>query len=405
VARGTSAYRRVSLAFFLAGFASFSLLHCVQPLLPVFARAFRVGPAEASLALSLSTGLLAVAIFCAVPLAESRGRRGLMSGSMALAALLNLACALPLGWHGLLAARALEGLALGGVPAVAMAYLAEELEPTGLGLAMGLYVAGTAFGGMTGRVGTAFLAEAFGWQTAMAVGGAVGLAAALGFALLLPPPQRQPATVPLRLRPHLDAWSGHLKAPALASLFAIAFLLMGTFATLYNYAGFRLLGPPYGLTQGQAGLVFTLYLFGIAASSVAGGLADRVGQRRVLAASLLLTALGVLVTLRAPLSSVIAGIALLTVGFFAAHAVASGWVGRLAKTRKGHATSLYLLAYYLGASVAGSAGGWFWARFGWPGVAGFTLCLLSAAFGLAVGVKREAARAADRSEVAVVPAD
>lgn len=393
--RGTSAYRRVSLAFFLAGFASFSLLHCVQPLLPVFAEAFHVGPAEASLALSLSTGLLAVAIFCAVPLAESRGRRGLMFGSMALAATLNLACALPLGWHGLLVARALLGLALGGVPAVAMAYLAEELEPAGLGPAMGLYVAGTAFGGMTGRVGTAWLAEAFGWQTAMAIGGAVGLGAALGFVALLPPPQRQPPRVPLHLRLHLAAWAGHLKTPALASLFAIAFLLMGTFATLYNYAGFRLLAPPYSLTQGQAGLVFTLYLFGIAASSVAGALADRLGRRRVLPAGLVLTALGVLVTLRAPLSAVVFGIALLTVGFFTAHAVASGWVGRLARSNTGHATSLYLLAYYLGASVAGSAGGFFWARFGWPGVAGFVLALLAAALGLAVGVKREGARRAD----------
>jgi YNFM family putative membrane transporter len=393
----------VSLAFFLAGFASFSLLHCVQPLLPVFAAVFEVGPAEASLALSLTTGLLAVAIFCAVPLAESRGRRGLMFGSMALAASLNLACALPLGWHGLLAARALEGLALGGVPAVAMAYLAEEIEPAGLGLAMGLYVAGTAFGGMTGRVGTAFLAEAIGWRSALAVGGAAGLAAALGFLALLPPSHRQPVPAPLRLRPHLAAWAGHLRSPALASLFAIAFLLMGTFATLYNYAGFRLLGPPYGLTQGQAGLVFTIYLFGIAASSVAGALADRVGRARVLPAGLVLTALGVLVTLRTPLSSVVFGIALLTVGFFAAHAVASGWVGRLARTQKGHATSLYLLAYYLGASFAGSAGGFFWARFRWPGVAGFTLALLAAALGLAVGVKREAASQPERAEP--VPVD
>jgi YNFM family putative membrane transporter len=390
VVRGTPAYRRVSLAFFLAGFASFSLLHCVQPLLPVFAAAFHVGPAEASLALSLSTGFLALAIFCAVPLAESQGRRGLMFGSMALAAGLTLTCALPLGWHGLLAARALEGLALGGVPAVAMAYLAEEIEPPGLGLAMGLYVAGTAFGGMTGRVGTAYLAEAFGWRAALAACGTAGLAAAVGFLVLLPPAHHQPPPVPLRLQPHFDAWSGHLRRPALASLFAIAFLLMGTFAALYNSAGFRLLAAPYSLSQGQAGLVFLLYLFGITSSSVAGALADRVGRARVLPLCLGLTALGVVVTLGEPLWMVTLGIALLTVGFFAAHAVASGWVGRLAQGHKGHATSLYLLGYYLGASVAGSAGGYFWGRFGWGGVAAFALLLLAGALGLAVGVKRGA---------------
>ena len=57
-------------------------------------------------------------------------------------------------WHAILVIRALEGLALGGVPAIAIAYLAEEIEPRGLGFAMGLYIAGPAFGGMAGRVVT-----------------------------------------------------------------------------------------------------------------------------------------------------------------------------------------------------------------------------------------------------------
>lgn len=63
--RGTGAYRRASLALFLSGFSTFSLLYCVQPLLPIFSQEFSVSPAESSLSLSLSTGFLAVAIVCA----------------------------------------------------------------------------------------------------------------------------------------------------------------------------------------------------------------------------------------------------------------------------------------------------------------------------------------------------
>ena len=59
--------------------------------------------------------------------------------SMALAALCNLLASFMPQWHALLAARALEGLLLGGVPAAAMAYLSEEIDPPGLGFAMGLY--------------------------------------------------------------------------------------------------------------------------------------------------------------------------------------------------------------------------------------------------------------------------
>ena len=89
--RGSQAYHRVSVALFLAGFATFSLLYCVQPLLPAFARDFSVGPAESSLALSLSTGCLAIAILCAGAVSEVVGRRGLMFASLIGAAILNMA--------------------------------------------------------------------------------------------------------------------------------------------------------------------------------------------------------------------------------------------------------------------------------------------------------------------------
>src|SRR5665647_3875680 len=37
-----------------------------------------------------------------------------------------------------------------GLPAVAMAYVAEEFHPSGMGGVMGLYISGTGLGGMTG---------------------------------------------------------------------------------------------------------------------------------------------------------------------------------------------------------------------------------------------------------------
>lgn len=379
IERGTPAYRRASLALFLAGFSTFSLLYCVQPLLPLFAREFGVGAAQSSLALSFSTGFLAVAIFGAAAVSESAGRRGLMFGSMTAAALLNIAVALAPDWHLLLGLRALEGFLLGGVPAVAMAYLAEETDPRGLGLAMGLYIGGTAFGGMMGRVGTGLLVEALSWRPALAILGGIGLAAALSFLALLPPSRNFRPRRGINARHHAQAWLGHLANPRLRPLFIISFLTMGAFVAVYNYAGFRLLEAPYNLSQSELGLIFTVYLFGIAASSTAGGLADRLGRRVVLPAGIGLAAAGIGLTLLPGLAAMILGIIVLTTGFFAAHAVASGWVGRLAAGTKGHASSLYLLAYYLGSSVVGSAGGWFWTGSAWRGVALFTSALLALA--------------------------
>ncbi|MDM9619347.1 MFS transporter [Rhizobium sp. S96] len=375
--RGTPAYRRASIALFLSGFATFSLLYCVQPLMPVFAEHFAISPAASSLSLSLSTGFLAFAIFCAAAVSESFGRRSLMFASLLGAAICTIACALVPSWHALLVIRALEGLLLGGVPAVAMAYLSEEIDPRGLGASMGLYIAGNAFGGMAGRVVTGTLAEFFSWRVALGALGMLGLAAAIGFFLLLPASRNFTPRKGFDARFHLRAWVGHISNPALPLLFAIGFLAMGTFVTVYNYIGFRLVQAPYNLNQTELGLIFTVYLFGIAASWIAGMLGDRIGHFIVLPAGIAVAAAGVATTLSASLPLIILGIVLLTSGFFIAHSVASALVGRLARGTKGHASSLYLLSYYIGSSVAGSAGGYFWGADGWNAVVVFTLIMLA----------------------------
>ncbi|MBB4275181.1 MFS transporter [Rhizobium mongolense] len=385
--RGTASYRRASLALFLSGFSTFSLLYCVQPLLPIFADEFSVSPAQSSLSLSLSTGFLAIAIICAAAISEGLGRRSLMSISLVGAAALTIAAAFVPDWHLLLVVRALQGFVLGGVPAVAMAYLAEEIDPRGLGATMGLYVGGTAFGGMSGRVLTGIFAEYLTWRPAMFLIGAIGLAAAAGFIALLPASRnfiRRPGFDP---KFHLKAWLAHMRNPALPFIFAIAFLAMGSFVTIYNYASFRLVAAPYDLTQTELGLIFTVYLFGIGASSIGGILGDRFGHFAVLLTGIAITAVGSALTLAAFLPVIIFGIIVLTSGFFMSHSIASGLVGKLARGTKGHASSLYMLGYYVGSSVMGSAGGWFFAIEGWTAVVFFTLGMLALAFAAACAAR------------------
>ncbi|MBS4075296.1 MFS transporter [Ameyamaea chiangmaiensis] len=375
--RGEVRYRRTNIALFLAGFATFSLLYCVQPLLPVFSQAFHVAPASSALSLSLATGALAISILCAAALSERAGRRELMFASMCASAVLNMAAALAPNWSTMLALRTLEGFVLGGVPAVAMTYLSEEVNPKQLGHAMGLYVSGTALGGMLGRVGTGILTEYMSWRPALAVMGACGLAASIAFVTLLPPSRNFTRRVGLGARHHFAAWGTHLRNPALPFIYMIGFTVMGAFVTVFNYAGYRLIEPPYNLNQTALGLIFSVYVFGVMSSSIAGGLADRIGRRAVLPVGIGSLIVGVGLTLFAPLWLVFLGITFVTMGFFTAHAVASGWVGQFARVDRGHATSLYLLSYYMGSSLCGSVGGWCWSAGGWPGVAAFVLGLLA----------------------------
>ncbi|MGR3909726.1 MFS transporter [Burkholderia sp. SR8] len=387
--RGSRSYWRASVALLFAGYATFSLLYYVQPLLPEFSRTFGASPAQSSLALSFSTAALAVAVFVAGFVSEGVSRHRLMTVSLLLSSLLTLVAAFAPHWHQMLVLRALTGLALGGVPAVGMAYLAEEVHPDGLGLAMGLYVGGNAIGGMAGRVIAGVLADLFTWRIAIGAIGVLGLAATLAFRALLPPSRHFTPRRGLGFAQHRAALVRHLAGRReLPVLFAMAFILMGGFVTLYNYVGYRLLAPPYAMNQATIGAIFVVYLVGVVASPFSGRMADSLGRGRVLIASVIIMLTGVALTLLQPVAAIAFGIACVTFGFFAGHSTSSGWVGRLATQGKGQAAALYLLSYYLGSSIVGSLGGRFWSARGWPGVAALVAALLAVGLAAAAWLRR-----------------
>ncbi|CUX36775.1 Uncharacterized MFS-type transporter YybF [Agrobacterium tumefaciens str. CFBP 5621] len=385
IRQGSRQFRRASWALFLAGFASFSLIYCVQPLLPEFPAEFGINPATASLALSLTTGTLAFAILLSGAFAQLFTRRNLMFVSMMLAAIANIIAASTEGWAWLLAARALEGFVLGGVPAVAMAYLAEEIEPSSLGKAMGLYVGGTAFGSMAGRVGMGLVSAYTSWQVAMYALGAVCILAAIGFLLLLPPSRNfRPQHMPLKN--HLRIWAQHLGNPELRRFYFLGAMLTSVFTTVFNYCSFRLVAPPYELGRTAVSMIFLTFALGIVASSYGGALVDRFSRRIMLVVAFSTILAGILLTFASSIILIVAGIAAITVGFFIGHSAASSGVGANAGGAKSHASALYLLFYYCGASITGWIGGWFWIHAGWPGIMAITAgCALAGIFASLAG--------------------
>ncbi|MGN6244401.1 MAG: MFS transporter [Motilibacteraceae bacterium] len=375
---GEAGYRRVVVALFAAGVATFALLYSTQALLPELAAAFGVSAAASTLTLSLSTAALAAALLVAGPLSEVAGRTRLIHLSVGASAVVALACALAPGWHVLLALRLLQGVTLAGLPAVATAYLREELHPDTHARAAGLYIGGTALGGMSGRLVTGLAADAAGWRWALAAVAVVGVACALVVRALLPA-SRHFAPAPARVD-HLVAMTRRaLSEPGLLALYAVGALSMGAFVAVYNAMGFRLTSAPFGLSLGAAGLVFLVYPVGSVSSVVAGRLADRVGRRQVVPVGCLVTAAGVLLTLPSSLPVVVLGLAAMTGGFFVVHGVASGWVPTRAHAggvAAGQAASLYLFAYYVGSSVFGSAAGRAWSAGGWSAVVVLALVLV-----------------------------
>lgn len=387
---GSAGYRRVVTALFAAGLATFALLYSTQAILPDLATQFGVSTTGTTLTVSLTTLGLGMALLVAGPTSDVIGRTRLIHLSLTASSVVAAACAVAPSWSALLALRLLEGVVLAGLPAVATAYLREELHPSSHARAAGLYVGGTALGGMAGRLVTGGVAEVAGWRWALAATAVLGLGCALAVRLLLPASRRfSPA--PANARALLRMSRRAVSDPALLALYAVGALSVGALVAVFNTLGFRLAGAPYGLGLGAASLVFLVYPTGTVSSTLFGRLADSHGRRAVLPLGALLAVCGALLTLAGPLPVVIVGLALLTGGFFAVHGVASGWVPARAHAggvSTGQAASLYLFTYNLGSSVLGSLAGDAWTTAQWPGVVAFVTLLLTATGGLALLLRR-----------------
>ncbi|MCZ7458412.1 MFS transporter [Streptomyces sp. WMMC940] len=366
LAPGVPGYRRMSFALFSAGVATFALLYSTQALLPALSDDFGVTASEASWTVSAATGALALCVLPLSALSERFGRVRLMTVSLVAATALGLLVPFAPGPEWLVALRAVQGAALAGIPASAMAYLAEEVRPKALVAAIGLFVAGNSIGGMSGRIVTGWVSQAWGWRAALAAVGLMAVVCTVAFRLLLPKARN---FTPGSLNPGALARTvrGHLSDPLLMRLYGIGALFMTVFGAVYTVIGYRLVGAPFGLPQGVVGSVFLVYLVGTLSSAAAGRLVGRLGRRGALYLAVGTTAAGLLLSLADSLTAVLLGLVLITAGFFAGHAVASSSVSRTATTGRAQASALYQSAYYLGSSLGGTLGAVAFHSGGWAG--------------------------------------
>lgn len=360
-------YTLAVAALFLGSFVTFADLYSTQPIIPALSKEFQVSPAAGSLSLSVATGALAVFMLITPALSDLKGRKLVMTVSLAFTGIFSILSAFTPGFNEFLIARFFQGIFLAGFPCIAMGYINEVFHPDTSGLVMGIYISGNSIGGMSGRFVAGALTDLFSWHIAFLVLGVISVLISVLFWKMLPEPQGfHPGAASIKkIIPDLFH---NLRDPGLLRLYFMGFILMGGFVTLYNYIAYPLMAPPYNLSQTIVGFIFVVYLTGTFSSTWMGGMADRTRRSRVLAAGIVLMLAGSAITLSSVLFIKLIGLAVFTFGFFGGHSVASSWVGKNAGNNKAHAASLYLLFYYMGSSLIGSTGGLFWSHYGWPGV-------------------------------------
>lgn len=377
------AWWRATLALCLGSFLVFINLYAPQPLLPELRVEYGVSTLGISLVMSVATLAVAASLLVFGPLSDAIGRGAIMRFTLLAGGLLSLALAVTPNFETLLALRALQGFMLGGLPAVAIAWMGDEFEKPALLTAVGLYIGANTLGGISGRIVGGAVAE---FSTASMSFVAVGSMTLIGLVLfwkLLPRAQAF-TPHPFELSTALADLGAHLRNPLLLGAYLLGGLNFLIFINQYSYITFHLAEAPYSLGARLLGLIFLTYLGGTLGSALSGRIAARLSQPLCMMLGILILMAGTAVTLADSLGWILTGLTINAFGFFLAHSMASSWVGRQARAARGSASALYLVFYYSGASLGGFWLEPFWQRAGWFGVALASWLMLGVTLGVAV---------------------
>ncbi|NYS59433.1 MFS transporter [Vreelandella salicampi] len=381
------AWWRATLALCLGSLLVFINLYAPQPLLPGLKEAYGVSTLGVSLIMSISTLSLAFSLLVFGPLSDAIGRESIMRITLLLSGLCSLALAFAPNFEMLLALRLLQGFMLGGLPAVAIAWMGDEFDKPALLSAVGLYIGANSLGGIGGRIVGGSMADIGGPAAAFLTVGVLTLFGSLLFWRLLPN-SRAFTPTPFQFSTALRDLVGHLRSPVLLAAYALGGINFLIFINQYSYITFRLADAPYQLAASSLGLVFLTYLSGTVGSTLSGRFAGKLSPARCMMLGIVILMLGTLVTLAESLALIILGLTINAFGFFLAHSLASSWVGRYAQGARGSASALYLVFYYVGASLGGFWLEPFWRWAGWQGVAWGSWILLSVTLAIAFGLWR-----------------
>lgn len=368
---------RPAVALFLGASAMFANMYATQAILPEIERALHVSPAAAGLSITVVVVGVAVGGWLHGPLSDRVGRARVMTASASLLVIPTALLAASPNLATLLALRTLQGLLMPGLLVVAVPYVSDRFRGRTAGAAMGAYTSSLVFGGFVGRVGTALLTDVWGWRLSLAL---LAVPTALGaIAMWRWLPRDPPAHAGSRLGgvivQHLHNRRLLVNAMCASSVFF-------GFVGIFTYATYRLTSPAIGLGLAGAGLVYGVWLVGIAVPAV-GAVAQRMGPQRLLPVLVGCSLAGALLTLVDSLPVVVAGLALMAFAMFSTVTVCQLLIPRLVDHHRGTATSIHLTLYYLGGGLGAYLPG-LWLDSGWRTLV--AVCAASIACGLAAAL-------------------
>ena len=336
----------------LIGMFAFLQVYSIQSILPVLMTDFKAS--EVQVGMAVGATVMAVALMSPFlgMLSDALGRKSMIVGALLFLAIPTGLIALSNSVETLTIWRFLQGLSVPGITVVTIAYLGEEFKGSAVDELMAYYVSGSVLGGFLGRFILGHLHEWVGWRTGYYFMAALTVFGALWVAKTLPASNN---FVPSpKFRTALGTLSRHLTNRYVVSASLLGFCVLFSLVGCFTFINLHLANDPYHLTTGQLANIFAVYLIGVIITPLSTKLIQRFGSARTIIVAVLISMLGVLITLSSPLWLIIIGLTVMSSGVFITQSATIGYIATNVSEGRSLASGLYYMGYYAG----GTAGAW-----------------------------------------------
>ncbi len=373
---------------------AFLQVYSVQAILPVLMMDLSATEVQAGMVVGATVMAIAIMSPFLGMLSDAIGRKSVIVAAMLFLAIptVLIAQSPSIEWMGIW--RFMQGLSVPGITVVTIAYVGEEFEGRALTELMSFYVSGSVLGGFMGRFLLGHLHEFIGWQRGYYVMAAMTLIGAVWVSKTLPS-SKHFAPNP-NFRSALQTLGEHLTNRYVVTACLLGACVLFSLVGCFTFINLHLAKAPYHLSTGQLANIFAVYLIGVIITPLSTKLLRRFGSARTVRVAVIVSMMGVLLTLVTPLWGVIIGLAIMSSGVFITQAATISYIAVNVKKGRSLASGLYYMAYYTGGTMGAWLCGLAYARGQWSMTVGLllfgqVLALLVASFGM---IKTKAYKAA-----------
>ncbi|MDN6308746.1 MAG: MFS transporter [Psychrobacter sp.] len=342
---------------------AFLQVYSIQAVLPVLVADFSASEVQAGMVVGATVMAIAIMSPFLGMLSDAVGRKSFIVGALFFLAIPTafIAHSPNIGWMWVW--RFMQGLSVPGITVVTIAYIGEEFDGRAVTELMSFYVSGSVFGGFMGRFLLGHLHELIGWRAGYYVMAAMTLIGALWVAKMLPS-SRQFVANP-KFRSAIQTLGEHLTNRYVVTACLLGACVLFSLVGCFTFINLHLAETPYELSTGALANIFTVYLIGVVITPLSTKLLRRFGSARTVRVAVIVSILGMLLTLVTPLWVVIIGLALMSSGVFVTQSATISYIAVNVKKGRSLASGLYYMGYYAGGTLGAWICGMAYARGQW----------------------------------------